>query len=294
MSEPITQPDQTQFATHLDLALHQGNISLSWLSQYLRLVGTPVTPAALSYWRTGRSRPKGRSIQAVANIEHVLDLPSGSLLGHLGHQVAERSMHRGLHTSRDLLRAMTTLGTDHLSSLRDIRIDGAWITWHRGDPTQSSRLDHVFAGQVVRGPITRIPIFAWGDPEPGPMVTGLEGLFAAQLDEPIADEQERLMVAHILLDRPVQEGESVVFGYSATYAGSSARTESLERRLLYPADCVVFELQFEVPPAGQVRKFFVDDLGRHSIDEPVPMGDGSMTAAFVNAPIGQAGMHWTR
>lgn len=294
MSQASPTADRAPFARALDAALRKGDVRLSWLSQYLGLVGTPVTAAALSYWRTGRSRPKGRSIQAVVNIEDVLDLPPGSLLDQLGHDVSALSMHRGLHTARDLLTAMTALDSVRINSLRDIRVHAVWLTWHRRDPTHKSRLDHIFAGQVVKGPITQIPVFAWGDPAPGPMIVGLEPLFAARLEEPIADDQERLMVAYLLLDRPVDTGESVVFGFSAIYSGSSIPTESLERRILDPADCVVLELQFDVPPSGTVQKFYVDDLGRHSIDQPVSQFGGSATAGFVNAPVGQAGMHWER
>jgi len=66
-------------------ALAMRGVSLSWLHQRLVERGHPVSPAALSYWRSGRSQPERRtSRDALAEIEHLLRVPPGGLVSHLG------------------------------------------------------------------------------------------------------------------------------------------------------------------------------------------------------------------
>ena len=61
-------------------ALRRRGVSLAWLHQRLVERGHPVSPAALSYWRSGRSQPeRGTSRDALVEIERLLRVPPGSL-----------------------------------------------------------------------------------------------------------------------------------------------------------------------------------------------------------------------
>ena len=54
-------------------ALRRRGVSLAWLHQRLVERGHPVSPAALSYWRSGRSQPeRGTSRDALVEIERLL------------------------------------------------------------------------------------------------------------------------------------------------------------------------------------------------------------------------------
>lgn len=74
------EPARSDFAQELDRVLNRSETSLGWLADYLRLVGSPVSAATLSYWRTGHSAPRRASTDSVANIEKALGLEYGHLL----------------------------------------------------------------------------------------------------------------------------------------------------------------------------------------------------------------------
>jgi hypothetical protein len=66
-------------------ALSRRGVSLSWLHHRLVELGHPVSPAALSYWRSGRSQPeRGTSRDALVQIERLLDVETGALMSRLG------------------------------------------------------------------------------------------------------------------------------------------------------------------------------------------------------------------
>src|ERR1700709_876864 len=66
-------------------ALQRRGVSLAWLHQRLVERGHPVSPAALSYWRSGRSQPeRGTSRDALAEVERLLRVVPGSLVDRLG------------------------------------------------------------------------------------------------------------------------------------------------------------------------------------------------------------------
>ncbi len=66
-------------------ALQRRGVSLAWLHQRLVERGHPVSPAALSYWRSGRSQPeRGTSLDALGEIERLLRVTPGALTDRLG------------------------------------------------------------------------------------------------------------------------------------------------------------------------------------------------------------------
>jgi hypothetical protein len=66
-------------------ALSRRGVSLAWLHARLVERGHPVSPAALSYWRSGRSQPeRGTSREALVEIERLLRVEPGALLDRLG------------------------------------------------------------------------------------------------------------------------------------------------------------------------------------------------------------------
>jgi hypothetical protein len=66
-------------------ALRRRGVTLAWLHTRLTERGHPVSPAALSYWRSGRSQPeRGTSRDALVEIERLLRVAPGELTGRLG------------------------------------------------------------------------------------------------------------------------------------------------------------------------------------------------------------------
>ncbi len=72
----------SRFATVLGAAIAASGGTLAHLARRLGELGTPVSVATLSYWRSGRRRPGGPgSARALGNLERVLGLAPGDLAG---------------------------------------------------------------------------------------------------------------------------------------------------------------------------------------------------------------------
>jgi hypothetical protein len=73
------------FADAFADAVARRGVSLAWLHQRLVESGHPVSPAALSYWRSGRSQPeRGTSRDALVEIERLLRVERGTLVSRVG------------------------------------------------------------------------------------------------------------------------------------------------------------------------------------------------------------------
>ncbi|MFC7616236.1 hypothetical protein ACFQV2_24925 [Actinokineospora soli] len=73
------------FEVALDAAIEASGLTLERLRSRLADCGVTVSRTAISYWRTGRSRPeRDESLAALAGLEQVLGLPSASLVALLG------------------------------------------------------------------------------------------------------------------------------------------------------------------------------------------------------------------
>jgi hypothetical protein len=78
------QGTPASFADALRQAIEDRGVSLEWLRGRLADLGTPVSAATLSYWRSGRSQPEHQtSLDALATLEEVLYLPAGHLRSRL-------------------------------------------------------------------------------------------------------------------------------------------------------------------------------------------------------------------
>jgi len=102
-------------------SLLRRGVSLSWLHQRLVESGHPVSPAALSYWRSGRSQPeRGTSRDALVEIERLLRVSPGTLVSRLGPsrrpgpRPAERALREMFAEHPGMETALETLGFEGL------------------------------------------------------------------------------------------------------------------------------------------------------------------------------------
>ena len=73
-------PDGETFASVFARALERRHVSLSWLRDRLAGRGHRISLATLSYWRAGHRVPaRLESLEALSEIETLLDVPEGSL-----------------------------------------------------------------------------------------------------------------------------------------------------------------------------------------------------------------------
>ena len=124
-------------------ALSRRGVSLSWLHQRLVERGHPVSPAALSYWRSGRSQPeRGTSRDALIEIELLLRVPPGALLSRLGPsrrpgpRPAERTLRDLFAENPGMERALASSASRACTT----RWSSRCVTWRwTSTPTVASR-----------------------------------------------------------------------------------------------------------------------------------------------------------
>jgi hypothetical protein len=109
------------FAEGFADAVSRRGVSLAWLHQRLVERGHPVSPAALSYWRSGRSQPeRGTSRDALVEIERLLRVVPGSLSSRLGPsrrpgpRPAERTLREMFADNPGMEPALDALGFEGL------------------------------------------------------------------------------------------------------------------------------------------------------------------------------------
>jgi hypothetical protein len=82
--DATSQDTPASFSEALRQAIAERGVSLEWLRSRLADLGTPLSVATLSYWRSGRSEPEHvTSLEALATLEELLYLPTGYLRSRL-------------------------------------------------------------------------------------------------------------------------------------------------------------------------------------------------------------------
>jgi hypothetical protein len=116
-------------------ALTRRGVSLAWLHARLVERGHPVSPAALSYWRSGRSQPeRSTSRDALVEVERLLRVAPGHLVDRLGPsrrpgpRPGEKSTRELFDETPGMQEALLDLGFEGLydelvESLRHITVD---------------------------------------------------------------------------------------------------------------------------------------------------------------------------
>jgi hypothetical protein len=85
VDEGMPQGGPASFSEALSAAVAERGVSLEWLRSRLADLGTPLSVATLSYWRSGRRQPEHQtSLHAIETLEEVLYLPAGHLTSRLG------------------------------------------------------------------------------------------------------------------------------------------------------------------------------------------------------------------
>ncbi|MGC4111182.1 MAG: hypothetical protein QM747_12320 [Nocardioides sp.] len=200
---------QAGFPEAFARALSTRGVSLSWLHQRLVERGHPVSPAALSYWRSGRSQPEREtSREALVEIERLLHVPPGSLVGQLGPsrrpgpRPGERSTRELLADHPGVLTALGALGfeglydelTEHLRHVVvDVDRDGCVVAFQLRA-----------AMQARHDGARRTPNFLTTDEGGPPRFIPVAG---CRIGRTHLDPEARVFGSELVLDRPLTKDE---------------------------------------------------------------------------------------
>jgi hypothetical protein len=216
------RPGPTTFAAVFRDALVQSGMSVATLRTRLADRGHRVASSTLGYWRGGQRQPeRAESLEAVAEIEAILRLETGTLTGAIG---ASRRSGPPLPTAQvsdlpDMSPAMTeALARVDMDSLRpghveealdivaDIDADGRWTRM-----TSRARLRATTDG------VTRSTGFCLS--EPGAAAADAISVDAgATLGRTVRMDEHGILLAELLLERPLDVGDTAMLEYSFTFS----------------------------------------------------------------------------
>jgi hypothetical protein len=275
-------------------ALARRGVSLAWLHQRLVERGHPVSPAALSYWRSGRSQPeRGTSRDALVEIEHLLRVPPGGLVSRLGPsrrpgpRPAERALRDLFAENPGMERALGELGFEGLydEAVEQVRhlvmdVDAAGGV---------SRIQVRAVMQARRDGARRTPlVMTMDDRGRLPRFVPLAG---CAIGRGLVDEESGVYAAELVLDRALAKGETCPYELSIELAEPYEETwvdHYAARRLTELLVWVRFDPS-RLP--SHVERYTLD--GDDEQNEKLDLGEGSSAHALARGfGPGVLGLRW--
>lgn len=285
------QPDPREFAQIFSEAVARRDLTLDSLATRLRMHGTPVSTATLSYWQNGRTIPtRGTSLRAVGHLERILQVAPGHLLSALP-QTGTSTWHPNLVVPRDatMQRVLTAMGLSlehyhtpvvHLETL--VIGDDNTVQRHTLRQLIRSEVDGRLSWPVV------YKQESGGGEAPWVLPTGgcelLQGRQVPELG---------LFVGELALHREVTVGEMVSLEFEVIW--SSRQQYFLSRALHFPVQFLAMDVIFHGQPPAMGRhahtpSFHDDDTPTHT---PMQVHGNSLQLVLNHAPAGVHAVEWS-
>ncbi|MCG5441436.1 hypothetical protein ACWDXH_07145 [Micromonospora chokoriensis] len=288
------------FSAALHLAIEDRGMRLEEIQEKLSTAGVSVSLTTLSYWRRGRSRPeRPESIKAVRLLEAILSLPAESLIVQLG---PRRPRGRWLSQPPGTIE-IDRLFSDGTSVAKMVAEVDRWL-YHEltrlslhdlyvvGDRRQEISLT---CRQVLRANTDRVSrtvgIFRTDDVTASTRINAVRN---CRLGRVRSEHGSGLLVAEIIFDRMLAQGDTVVIEYEFL-STSQLPTDNYYRGFSTPVSEYVLQVQFD-HDAVPARCHRFERRGLHAPDQGVwEAWIGSTHGAHLIAsdvPPGIVGMRW--
>ncbi|WP_420312173.1 hypothetical protein ACOB87_34035 [Streptomyces sp. YS-B37] len=230
------------FHEALRAAIAASGLSLDRIQDRLLRRGTPVAPATLSSWQSGRYQPeRQRSLAALAVLEDVLRLPPGALTGLLGPprprgrwlppDGGHPDLARAWSDHHDLTAALAALDTRWDDSLTRLSCH------NRVDVDADRRVRSMTSRRVLRaeadGADRWIAVYRLDTPGPGPLPR-FRLAAPARLGTVIEIPEEGLVAAELLFDSPLARGETVIVDYTVEHRDPRPYSQRAETTIHVP------------------------------------------------------------
>lgn len=292
--EPPTNPSGS-FADAFREATNQRGLSLERLTYHLSRRGHELSAATLSYWRTGRSLPqRAASIAALSALEEILDVERGSLAGLIpprparrpsdnllnvpveqyvksGHVVADMIADLGLdwHNGFEFLSVQ-----DHLTLRRDGTLDRQLVT-------------HIL--RANREGIDRLPVwYGHEDARSYPFIVAEMNCKIGRVRE---DPQMPLVVAELVLPRPMQVDEVIRIQFSCGAVGQTVTMQDWIRAFVAPCAESYMEIVFD-PDAVPAHAEEVIEIDSAEQATSLPIADNALRRYKRDFGPGSWGLRW--
>jgi len=285
------------FAEALRGAIRRRGATLERLADHLRREGTPVSPATLSYWQSGRSRPeRALSLAALRNVERFLGLRGGELAGlldaprprgRLAHRAPEPApMSAVWPDARSRCRAL-----DGLSPRDEARLTRLSIVSRVEIGPDRTEL-HQWNRNILRAEedgVTSMVLLFWSDDhQPPPVLVPTRNCSVAALNR---DEDSGLAAAELHFPRPLARHETIIVEYEVEQVGCVPATNH-ERRGRLPTRELLIEVRFD-PDAVPARCEQFSEIGGKRLVRPLTCDDSyTVHALGLDLQPGVFGVRW--
>ncbi|MFC4326328.1 transcriptional regulator [Streptomyces andamanensis] len=251
--EPLARLLRTgPFPDALRAAMDASGLTLDRIRHRLHGLGTPVSTATLSCWRSGRHQPsQTAALAALASLERVLEVPPGALSSLLG---PSRPRGRWLRLAADA-PGLTALWPE--PRRRDVSdayrsVDSRWISslrclnrHMRLEIDAHGREHRVWMRQVVRaeqdGPDRTV--LAHLPDTPG-SVPSLDLRPPCRRGAVVENPHTGMLVAEVLFSRPLRRGDTAIFEATLTHAEPRPPAREFTFRQQAPAGEYALEVHF--------------------------------------------------
>jgi hypothetical protein len=208
------------FATAFERALVRRQASMTWLRDRLEARGYRISLATLSYWRAGHRVPtRHDSLDALAEIEALLDVPAGSLES----LAREGRRDRSAPAPFDTLVLGTAVGELH--GERDVErvLFHLVVDVDRAGQVITSTATQLFV--AVRDGVTGVSMFVGPDPDGAANSTRVEALSGCRVG-PVEDRPGSIRRVWLDFEQPCVAGESVATETRVVDAGPHVADET--------------------------------------------------------------------
>ncbi|XVX21673.1 hypothetical protein ACQP1U_07385 [Actinomycetota bacterium] len=250
----MSTPPARRFADVLSEAVRARGLPLDRIQRRLVSAGVPVSVATLSYWQSGRSVPRrARSLEAVAELERILEVPTGTLASLVVSPEAARprtldSQQELVPGADEVLRILTELDLGP-------RVDFVQLSAHDMIHIDAERHESLLVTRSLsrceRDGADRWPVvFGQDSREPGAPV--VEAVSGCRLGRVVSLPQAHLTVAEMIAPRPFRRGELVLSEHLVRWAPSHSPSFRWERAFIERVREFVVEVRFDpaTPPAS--------------------------------------------
>lgn len=232
------------FSEVLSRAVQARGLSLDRIRARLEAAGVPVSNATLSYWQSGRSLPtRARSLRTLVELETILQLEPGSLI-ELIRSADGRTRHQ-------LFAWQTVVPSGELAEqvIADMGMEVAGrisrVTVHDTLTIDANRCEtSSLTRQVLRAERSGVRTFPVVYLQEGnnPGAPEIEAVFGCQVGNVVDVPERQLMVAEMVLPRPLQRGELVLTEHMVTM--KPALSTLMTRSIVDPMRELALAVQF--------------------------------------------------
>jgi len=300
---PVTPGPSAGFAEVLNAAIEASGLSLDRIRSALAKQGVRVSITTLSYWRRGRSQPeRAASLRAVHLLEELLDLRHTSLTSLLGpprprgRWVTPATSPDGLRVEQvwpgeaEIAEVFEELDAPPTGELERLSIHDSYFVGpdRRGHLLRMRQVVRATVSEVTRHVVVhKADEGVTGCPE-------ITSVRHARLGRVRRRPESGLLVAELLLDRPLGLGDSTVFEYEVEIPDSGPTTD-YGRFFAVPVREYVLQVHFD-PGAVPVQCERFDRDPAAEVDrQRQQLWIGASASAHVLSPDqrpGQVGIRW--